>query len=223
MAMASITRPRATPSLAALAVLSACTPPPCPEVQGGDVSVTGRLSAEATAVTLAYDDPTHLRAIVPGQVAAYIDVTPPPGVDVAIAPAEGSTWLTAASDEDRAYARLTDARGTLFEGGAFFSLVPAMDPPALVELEEDGQSTCTSETEGRLRSVVAHLRLDEPIDLRRGEYSFGELGGSPVFAMVPDAAAADRRGEPPTEDGPDVDTTYGGRSAVFRLAETAPP
>lgn len=222
--MASITRPHAVLALGALHLLAACTPPPpCPEVQGGEVSVTGGPSAEDTAVTLAYDDPTHLRAIVPGQVAAYINVTPPPGVELAIAPNEGTTYLSAANDEERAYARLTDSRGTLFEGGTFFSLAPAMDPAALVDIEEDGQSTCTSVHGSRIRSVVAHVRLDEPIDLRRGEYSFGELDGSPVFAMVPDAAAVDHRGEPPTEDGADVDTSYGGRSAVFRLAEAATP
>ncbi|MBI1944241.1 MAG: hypothetical protein HYS27_01025 [Deltaproteobacteria bacterium] len=182
-------------------------------------------STEDGEVTLAYDEPTHLRAIAvaTGQLVAYLDVTAPPGVELAIAPNEGATYLSAANDEERAYARLTDSRGTLFEGGTFFSLAPVMNPPALVEIEEDGQSTCIAANGSLTRSVVAHLGLDEPIDLRRGEYAYGELGGIPAFAMLPDAAAVDHRGDPPTEDGADVDTSYGGHSAVFRLAEAAAP
>lgn len=183
-------------------------------------------TSEDGEVTLAYDDPTSLRAIAvaTGQLAARFHVTPPPGIDFAIAPNEGPTFLVGAADDgERAYARLSDSRGTLFEGGTFWTLLPAMDPPALMAVEEDGVSSCVAANGSMTRSVVVHVRLDEPIDLHRGEYAFGELGGSPALAVVPIASAMDLRREQGTEDGPTEDTGYNTVAAVFRLAEAPEP
>lgn len=226
--MASITRPTAAPALLALAVLAACTPaPPCPEVEGGEVSVAAGYTTEYGEVTLEYQEPTSLRAVLvaTGRLAATIQVWAPPGVELAIAPNEGPTFLSAADDDgESAYARLTDARGTLFEGGTFWSLVPAMDPPPLIGMEEDGRSTCLNDVTGNLiRSMVVHVHLDEPVDLRNGEYAFGELDERPAFAMVRSASAFENHYEPGVEDGPVEGTGYGANAAVFRLAEDPAP
>ncbi|MCC6618269.1 MAG: hypothetical protein IT341_04420 [Chloroflexi bacterium] len=204
-------------------MLAACTPtPPCSEVQGGDIDVAAGYTNDYGEVTLEYQGPTSLRAVLvaTGRLAAIIQVWPPPGVELAIAQSEGPTFLSAADDDESAYARLTDARGTLFEGGSFWALVPAMDPPALIDMEEDGRSTCRSSATGYLlRSMVVHMHLDEPVDLHIGEHAFGELDEGAAFAMVNSASAHDTHYEPGVEDGPGEGTGYFARAAMFRLAE----